>query len=378
MSGTFNRLLGDRRSSVEPAKNSVASRDQPKRARAPLPAVLPASRRKIARSGTRQCDFAPVRELSTGRQAACTRESAIAAHSSAVIAAAEELLIRSGGLATTAQLMTVMTRQQLDVQVAKGGLVRVWHGVYARTQPDLLRRLAALDLVTGQDTVASMDTAAALYGFDTENTTAVHILEQGVRTRSTKGLVVHQRQGAPLQWVASRCATAPAWTAVEVARQLTRPRALATLDAALHSRWCTADELERAVRDQRGRRGIVAVRGLVPLADARSESAMESEARLVMIDYGLPRPELQYTIHGTSGERWRVDFAWPEARVAAEYESVEWHAGRTEMLRDKARFAGVQEVGWTVVPIVADDVRRRPERLAQRIDSHLTRALLAP
>ena len=33
MSGTFNRLLGDRRSSVEPAKNSVAPLDQPKRAR---------------------------------------------------------------------------------------------------------------------------------------------------------------------------------------------------------------------------------------------------------------------------------------------------------------------------------------------------------
>jgi hypothetical protein len=294
-----------------------------------------------------------------------------------VIAEAVELLRHNGGLATTAQLMTVMTRQQLDVQVANGGLVRVWHGVYARTQPDLLRRLAALDLVTGQDTVASMGTAAALYGFDTENTTAVHILEPGVRTRSTKGLVVHQRKGAPLQWVSSRLATAPAWTAVEVARQLTRLRALATLDAALRSRWCTADDLEQAVHDQRGRRGIAAVRGLLPLADARSESAMESEARLVMLDHGLPRPELQYTVHGIHGERWRVDFAWPDARVAAEYESVEWHAGRTEMLRDKARFAGVQEMGWTVVPIIVDDIRRRPERLARRLESHLTRARLA-
>jgi len=104
---------------------------------------------------------------------------------------------------------------------------------------------------------------------------------------------------------------------------------------------------------------------------------MESEARLVMLDHGLPRPELQYTVHGIHGERWRVDFAWPDARVAAEYESVEWHAGRTAMLRDKTRFAGVQEVGWTVVPIVIDDIRRQPARLAQRIESHLTRALFA-
>lgn len=280
-------------------------------------------------------------------------------------------------LATTAQLLTVMTRQQLDVQVKKGSLVRVWRGVYARKQPDLLGRLAALDLFMGQGAVASMGTAAALYGFDTENTTAVHVLDPGIRMRSTTGLVVHQRRGAPLQQVANRRATAPAWTAVEVARQLSRPRALATLDAALRSRWCTVADLEQAVREQRGRRGIKHVRNLLPFADGRSESAMESEARLVMIDHGLPTPELQYTILGANGERWRVDFAWPEARVAAEYESVEWHAGRAEMLRDKARFAGVQEVGWTIVPIVVDDVRRRPARLAQRIDSHLTRAQLA-
>jgi len=174
---TFNRLLGDRRSSVEPAKNSLAARDQPKRARHPLP--FSATRRKIAPTRAGSCDFAPGRGLSTGWQAACTPETAIAAHSSVVIAEAVELLRRNGGLATTAQLMTVMTRQQLDVQVANGGLVRVWHGVYARTQPDLLRRLAALDLVTGQDTVASMGTAEALYGFDTENTAAIHVLDPG-------------------------------------------------------------------------------------------------------------------------------------------------------------------------------------------------------
>jgi deoxyribonuclease-4 len=98
---------------------------------------------------------------------------------------------------------------------------------------------------------------------------------------------------------------------------------------------------------------------------------MESEARLVMIDYRLPPPELQYEIRGRHGELWRVDFAWPEARVAAEYESIEWHAGRLEMLRDKARFACVQELGWTIIPIVIDDVRRYPDRLAERIDGHL-------
>ncbi|OCB40812.1 hypothetical protein A5676_10085 [Mycobacterium malmoense] len=286
-------------------------------------------------------------------------------------------LLNRIGFATTTQLLTVMTRQQLDVQVRNGGLVRVWHGVYGAAQPDCLGRLAALDVFMGRHAVACIGTAAALYGFDTENSTAIHVLDPGVRMRPTVGLMVHQRTGARLQRIGGRLATAPAWTAVEVARQLRRPRALATLDAALRSMWCIRNEVGQAVEEQRGRRGIVAVRELLPLADGRAESAMESEARLVMLDRGLPLPELQHPIVGRDGELWRVDFAWPHMRLAAEYESIDWHVGRMEMLRDKSRWARIQELGWTIIPIVVDDVRREPDRLADRIATHLNRPPMA-
>jgi hypothetical protein len=281
------------------------------------------------------------------------------------------VLERGAGFATTKQLLAIMTRQQLDVQVRNGGLVRVWYGVYAAEEPDLLGRLAALDIVMREPAVACMGTAAMLYGFDTENTSAIHVLDPGVRMRPAAGLMVHQRTGARLQRVTGRLATAPAWTAIEVARQLRRPRALATLDAALRSLRCTRGELEEAIVEQRGRRGIVKVRNLMPLADGRAESAMESETRLVMIDHGLPRPELQYPIFGRDGELWRVDFAWPEFCLAAEYESIDWHVGRDAMLRDKARWARIQELGWTIVPITVNDVRREPGRTAARLQAQL-------
>ena len=104
---------------------------------------------------------------------------------------------------------------------------------------------------------------------------------------------------------------------------------------------------------------------------------MESEARLVMIDYRVPLPELQYPICGRNGQQWRVDFAWPDLLVAAEYESIAWHAGGPEMLRDKIRGGGIQDVGWTLIPIVVDDVRRHPAALADRIKRQLDRARLA-
>ena len=294
-------------------------------------------------------------------------------HALATHLGALAVLQQTGGFTTTAQLLAVMTRQQLDVQVKKGELLRVWYGVYAAQEPNLLGRLAALDIFIGQHAVACMGTAAVLHGLDTENTTAIHVLDPGVRIRPTVGLMVHQRTGARLARVQGRLATSPAWTAVEVARQLRRPRALATLDAALRSKRCTRAEIQTAIAEQRGRRGIVAVRELLPFADGRAESAMESEARLVMIDRGVPLPELQYPIHGYDGEVWRVDFAWPAARVAAEYESIDWHAGRNEMLRDKKRWSKIQELGWTIIPIVVDDVRSEPDGLANRILNHLYR-----
>lgn len=272
---------------------------------------------------------------------------------------------------STAQLLAVMSPKMLSTHVRTGEIVRVCHGVYASSPPDVLGRLAALDLMVGTSVVPCMGTAAGLHGFDTERDSRLHVLDPGIRMRPTAGLMVHQRTGAPLRQAQGRLATAPAWTAVEVARTLRRPRALATLDAALHVRACTRDELIWVAGEQKGRRGIVRVRELLELADARAESPMESEARLVFIDGGLPRPELQYEIVDRCGDLWRVDFAWPDAMVVAEYESMEWHASPEALKHDRIKVARLQECGWTSVPIVVDDVRRRPWDLVGRVFHHL-------
>jgi len=241
---------------------------------------------------------------------------------------------------------------------------------------DVLGKLAALDLLAGQSIVACMGTAAALYGFDTESTSRLHILDPGVRMRPSASLMVHQRVGAPLRRVEDRLATAPAWTAIEVARTLRRPRALATLDAGLNVGACTRGELDAAIREQKGRRGIVKVRELHGYADGLSESPMESEARLVFIDSRLPMPELQYSIVDRYGRLWRVDFAWPDAMVVAEYDSVEWHLGRDALVHDRLKTARLQECGWTTIPMTVDDIRLDPIGLVDRIDSHLRRPRL--
>ncbi|MEB3982298.1 hypothetical protein OQ968_13595 [Mycobacterium sp. 663a-19] len=287
----------------------------------------------------------------------------------------DRLLVEQGGVVSARQVLAFATRRGLEGQLKRGALQKVWHGIYGRGEVTAALRLRGLDLLAGTTVAACMHTAAAAYGFDTEDTSNLHVLNPGGRRlHSTRGLVVHRRDGAPLTVIRGRPATAPSWTAIEVARSLRRPRALATLDAALRSRMCSPGELARAIELQSGRRGVVKVRELLPLASPLAESPMESEARLVMIDGGLPRPVLQYELIDLTGRLWRLDFAWPEFRVAAEYDGVDWHSGPDAFRRDRKRSAALQDLSWVVVPIIAEDVRYQPAQLVRRLDARLSRA----
>jgi hypothetical protein len=283
-----------------------------------------------------------------------------------------------GYVATTAQLLAVLSRSQLDTMITNGQLVKVWPGVYSREEPDNLVRLSGVDLRAGEPVAMCLGTAAAAFGFDTEDVVDLHVLNPDHhQLRHCDGLFVHRREGAPLTEVDGRPATAPAWTAVEVARSLHRPRALATLDAALRSGTCTASELWAAAVQQSGRRGIVAVRELIPLARAEAESPMESEARLVMIDGGVPPDQLQYEIIDRNGRRWRVDFAWPGRKVAVEYDGFDFHSDTEKFRRDRQKRAALQELGWSVVSVVFDDVRYQPQDMLRRIKVQLRCSLAA-
>jgi very-short-patch-repair endonuclease len=88
---------------------------------------------------------------------------------------------------------------------------------------------------------------------------------------------------------------------------------------------------------------------------------------LVFLDGGLPAPVLQHEVIDRCGQLWRLDFAWPEAMVAAEYDSMQWHANPERWKRDRVKAARLGDLGWTLVPFVVDDVRRHPTELVTRV-----------
>ncbi len=61
----------------------------------------------------------------------------------------------------------------------------------------------------------------------------------------------------------------------------------------------------------------------------------------------------------------RVDFAYPDLRIAIEYDGL-WHGGRRAFLDDRRRLNRLVAAGWIVVHVTLEDMHR-PERLAARI-----------
>ena len=88
-------------------------------------------------------------------------------------------LLADSGVASTRQLLAVISRRHLRTLVDSGRLIRVQHGIYAAVAPDHLARLRAMDLRIGERAVACLHTAATLYGFDTDPDTRLHILDPG-------------------------------------------------------------------------------------------------------------------------------------------------------------------------------------------------------
>ncbi|MCU1503279.1 MAG: cullin, a subunit of ubiquitin ligase [Ilumatobacteraceae bacterium] len=70
----------------------------------------------------------------------------------------------------------------------------------------------------------------------------------------------------------------------------------------------------------------------------------------------LPAPEAQWPLQLGDGRHVRLDFAWPEHRVALEVDHPFWHAGAAESHRDRGRDRLLMTMGWIVPRITSVDV----------------------
>jgi hypothetical protein len=238
---------------------------------------------------------------------------------------------------------------------------------------DLRQRLAAVLLTAPAGAVLSHATAAALWGIQIPLQPAGDrrvdlIVPKASRAESRSDRRVHRvpvaddevtRRGAFVLTVMERT-----WRDLAAVLQ---PPALLSVTDQLLGRGCSVSDLQAQLTRRPSGRGSARARAVLPVADPRAESPMESVLRWLLHVGGVPAPELQFVVRSTGGEfLGRADLAWPDRKVLVEFDG-DVHRERDVFVNDVRRQNALVAAGWTVLRFTSADVLGRPDEVVAAI-----------
>lgn len=266
-----------------------------------------------------------------------------------------------------------ITRKQLRERSYR----RLVQGVYADPGMPFDHRLRCqgVALLLPQGTAIGGHSAAAWHGapFAAPHDPVTVLRPADVEWKGPRGTKVHRtelnmadvegRDGVPV--------TSPLRTAWDVAALEPLATAVAALDAMVRAGTVRMVDLQVMADAGAGRWGVTKVRRAVPLVDPRAESAPESRVRVACVLAGLA-PVPQYEVRVAGVFLGRVDLAFPEQRLAIEYEGA-YHFEDGQIVRDDARIARLVAAGWRVIRLSAPDLRDLDAGV-RRIREELARA----
>jgi very-short-patch-repair endonuclease len=265
-----------------------------------------------------------------------------------------------------------ITRRQLDEAVEARLLRRALHGVYvdAELEDTPLLRAQAARLVISPHAVLCDRTAAWVLGVDVHAYRELDVLPpiesyvlRGHDPTDRPECGGGTRDLRPCDWIEvdGVRVTTPIRTAMDLGCKLSRRDGLAAIDALMRNYAFTVEDMMRMLPRYFRRRGVRRLRTIVALGSPSSESRAESWVRLELVDHGLPVPVLQHWVRVDGVPTYRLDLAYPHARVAIEYDGEDFHTSPEQRERDRRRRADLRELGWTVIVLTKADLA--PERV---------------
>ena len=265
---------------------------------------------------------------------------------------------------STAVRAGLLTRRQLDGPTWR----RMFRDVYVHAAVPVthsLRAIAASVLLP--DAVVTGCSATVLWGADlagadddvevTLPPTAHAHRVPGLRARRA-ALAPDQRtrrSGVPV--------TTAAATALRLAACLPVDDAVCAVDHLIATGVVDLEPVRRLAARTRGPWSARA-RAVCDLADGLAGSPQETRLRLLIGRSPLPAPVAQHRVMSQGRFVARVDFAWPDRKVALEYDGL-WHAEPGQFARDRQRLNRLRATGWQVVFVTAADLHRPAELLAR-------------
>lgn len=221
---------------------------------------------------------------------------------------------------------------------------RVGRGLYvwAELSETPAQKLEAAQLRLGASAAFSGKTAAWLHGLDIAPCDPIETIFDG-------GEVVIRRGFRTTSLVR---------TLFDLSRRLSLVEAVVMADMALHAELVDRIELSNWIDSNRGRQGVRAARRVLDLAEAGTESPMETRLRMLLVLNGLPRPDVQATLRDDGGAfLGRPDLYYREHKLGIEYDG-EFH--RLSLVEDNRRQNRLLSAGISLLRFTASDVLRRP------------------
>lgn len=164
-------------------------------------------------------------------------------------------------------------------------------------------------------------------------------------------------------------------TVVDIARKSTFMAGVVAMDSALLGRHASRAEIRRVLTAGTGWPGIDKARKVADFASGLSESVLESCARVVFHEYGLPTPELQLRVHDSEGKVIaRPDFCWPRYRTIADTDGLLKYQSSADMARHLNRDSMLQLLGWQVVHVTWGELFGKPDSVISRIKLAFSRS----
>lgn len=309
----------------------------------------------------------------TGR---CTGHCELVAIHSSVIEEASKY----GGFITRAQVEALgVGSSAIDRRIRNGDFVVVARGIY-----QIIRSEENLDLVRGAvltlpGAIASHQSAAQLLDFPHQPKALPTVTVRSSTTHRFPGVLVRRTSDlmkSHVTLVTGIPVTNVARTVFDLAGIMDLEELDRIVESLIISNRLKIRHLELVSKDiaRRGKRGTANIRQVLSLrGDTRGidPTILERRGRLVLADHALPTPVAQFRIPWDPARRF--DDAYPDHRVAIEWDSRAWHTQREAMTSDRRRDREAAENGWVVLRFTWDDLINGPTDIATTVRSIIDR-----
>ncbi|WP_242902241.1 hypothetical protein [Actinomadura terrae] len=245
----------------------------------------------------------------------------------------------------------------------------------------LMARARTLSELLPEEAVVARRAAAWIWGLDVlppgvnEADWAVELITPGPPQDPTHPPVTADHVDLPPEHVREKAGvrlTSPPRTALDCARWLPRPEAVAALDQFLRL-GVKAAELTAMARGLPGYRGNKRLREILRIGDPGAASPGESWTRAAIMRAGFPHPSTQVPVPGPQGRWFYVDLGYPEFHVGMEYDGERHHTGPTARAHDDRRRRWLaKEQGWEIIPVTKDFLSRPGPYLEALLTALLT------